>query len=150
MALHQRFLEAAKLDMASAKVLTKKDLYQPAIYHLQQTYEKCIKSYFIFKETAIKHTSEATVYNNLRSGLGHDTEGFTIGLLKDMADLEKRAAECTLPNISDPQQRHVLAITTKSHEDGDFTSGASVPPVLCFVTLIVSGGTDVAEVSSYI
>jgi HEPN domain-containing protein len=69
MALHQRFFEAAKLDMASAKVLTEKDLYQPAIYHLQQTYEKCIKSYFIFKETAIKHTPEATVYNNLRSGL---------------------------------------------------------------------------------
>ena len=45
-------LKAAKLDMASAKVLTQKDLYQPAIYHLQQTYEKCIKSYFIIKETA--------------------------------------------------------------------------------------------------
>src|SRR6266496_1051852 len=110
MALHQRFFEAAKLDMASAKVLTEKDLYQPAIYHVQQTYEKCIKSYFIFKEIAIKRTPEATVYNNLRSGLGHDTEGSTIALLKDMADLEKRAAEFTLPNISDPQQRHVLEI----------------------------------------
>jgi HEPN domain-containing protein len=110
MALHQRFFEAAKLDMASAKVLTMKDLYQPAIYHLQQTYEKCIKSYFIFKEIAIKHTPEATVYNNLRSGLGHDTEGSTIALLKDMADLEKSAAECTLPNVSDPQQRHLLEI----------------------------------------
>lgn len=36
MALHQRFFEAAKLDMASAKVLTEKDLYQPAIYHLHK------------------------------------------------------------------------------------------------------------------
>jgi HEPN domain-containing protein len=44
--LYQRFFEAAKLDMASAKILTEKDLYQPAIYHLQQAYEKCIKSLF--------------------------------------------------------------------------------------------------------
>lgn len=42
--LYQRFFEAAKLDMASAKILTEKDLYQPTIYHLQQAYEKCIKS----------------------------------------------------------------------------------------------------------
>jgi HEPN domain-containing protein len=108
MTLYQRFFEAAKLDMASAKVLTEKDLFQPAIYHLQQTYEKCIKSYFIFKEMSIKHTPEATVYENLRNSLGHDTEGSTIALLKDMADLEKRAAECTLRNISDSQQRHAL------------------------------------------
>jgi len=39
---------------------------------------------FIFKETVIKHTPQATVYNNLRSGLDHDTEGSTIALLKDM------------------------------------------------------------------
>jgi HEPN domain-containing protein len=49
MALHQRFFEAAKIDLAAAKILTEKDFCQPAIYHLQQAYEKCVKAYFILK-----------------------------------------------------------------------------------------------------
>jgi HEPN domain-containing protein len=108
--LYQRFFEAAKLDMASAKILTEKDLHQPAIYHLQQVYEKCIKSYYIFKEIRIKNTPEDTVYNNLRNGLGNDTEVSTINLLKDMAELEKHAAKDTLIKISDPKKKHILKI----------------------------------------
>jgi HEPN domain-containing protein len=96
--------------MASAKILTEKDLYQPAIYHLQQAYEKCIKSYYIFKEIRIKKTPEDTVYNTLRNGLGHDTEESTIKLLKDMADLEKHAAKSTLTKISDSRKKHILEI----------------------------------------
>jgi HEPN domain-containing protein len=45
--LYQRFFDAAKLDLEAANVLKDKGLYQPAIYHLQQAYEKCVKSYFI-------------------------------------------------------------------------------------------------------
>lgn len=45
--LYQRFFEAAKLDLEAAKALKDKQLYQPAIYHLQQAYEKSVKSYFI-------------------------------------------------------------------------------------------------------
>jgi hypothetical protein len=41
MILHQRFFEAAKLDLEATKVLTEKNLCQPAIYHLQQAFEKC-------------------------------------------------------------------------------------------------------------
>lgn len=44
MALHQRFFEAAQIDFDTAKVMTDIGLYQPAIYHLQQAYEKCTKS----------------------------------------------------------------------------------------------------------
>jgi HEPN domain-containing protein len=52
--LYQRFFDAAKLDLEAAKALKDKQLYQPAIYHLQQAYEKCVKSYFILKEIKIK------------------------------------------------------------------------------------------------
>jgi HEPN domain-containing protein len=111
MALYQRFFEAAQVDLNSAKVMTDRGLYQPAIYHLQQAYEKCIKSYFIFKEVNINNTPEATVYGNIRS-LGHDTEESTITLIKDITDVEKRGYENRLPNTTDAHlgQRLQLAI----------------------------------------
>jgi HEPN domain-containing protein len=62
MALYQRFFDAARLDLEAAKVLTGRELYQLALYHLQQAYEKCIKSFFIFKEINVNNKSETTVY----------------------------------------------------------------------------------------
>jgi HEPN domain-containing protein len=91
--LHQRFFEAALLDLDGAKALIDRGLYPPSLYHLQQTYEKCIKSYFIFKEVNFNKTPETTVYNNIQRRLGHDTEESTIILLKDTVDLEKHAYE---------------------------------------------------------
>jgi hypothetical protein len=32
----ERFFEAAQLDLAAAKAMTERDLYQSAIYHLQE------------------------------------------------------------------------------------------------------------------
>jgi HEPN domain-containing protein len=58
--LYQRFFDAAKLDLEAAKVLKDKQLYQPSLYHLQQAYEKCIKSYYILKEVELKNTPETT------------------------------------------------------------------------------------------
>jgi HEPN domain-containing protein len=108
MALHQRFFEAAQIDLDASKVLVDRGLFQPAIYHLQQAYEKAIKSYFVFKEVSINNTPEATVYDNIRKKLGHDTEESTITLLKDFADLEIRASESQLPNVTDTNQRLAL------------------------------------------
>ena len=108
MALHQRFFEAAHIDLDAARVMTDTGLYQPAIYHLQQAYEKCIKSYFIFKEVNINNTPEATVYDDIWHRLGHDTEESTITLLKDIANLEKRVYESRLPNITDAHQSQAL------------------------------------------
>ena len=61
MALHQRFLEAAQIDLDASKVLIDSGLFQP-IYDLQQAYEKSIKAYFVFKEVSINNTPEATVH----------------------------------------------------------------------------------------
>jgi HEPN domain-containing protein len=95
MALHQRFFEAAQIDLDAAKVMTDRGLYQPAIYHLQQASEKCIKSYFIFKEVNVSNMPDATIYDNIRS-LGHDTEESTTTLIKDIAEVEKRGYESSL------------------------------------------------------
>jgi HEPN domain-containing protein len=108
MALHQRFFEAAQIDLDAARVMTDRGLYQPAIYHSQQAYEKCIKSYFIFKEVNINNTPEATVYQDIWHRLGHDTEESSITLLKDIANIEKRAYESRLPNITDVHQSQAL------------------------------------------
>ncbi len=45
---------------------------------------------------------EATVYDNIRDRLGHDTEGSAITLLIDMVDIEKHACQSRLPNMSNP------------------------------------------------
>jgi hypothetical protein len=101
MDLHQRFFEAAQIDLDASKILIDRGLFQPAIYHLQQ-------AYFIFKEVSINNTPEATVYDNIRKRLGHDTEESTITLLKDFADLEIRACENQLPNVTDTNQTIAL------------------------------------------
>jgi HEPN domain-containing protein len=108
MSLDQRFFEAAKLDLATAKVLTKSGHYQPALYHMQQTYEKGIKSYFIFKEVNINHTPEADLYSDLGRKLGHETEESTIMLLKDLANIEKQAYLNSLKTVTSPQKKQNL------------------------------------------
>jgi HEPN domain-containing protein len=102
-ALHQKFFEAAQIDLDAAKVLIDRILYQPAIYHLQQAYEKSIKAYYIFKEVKFNNTPEATIYDNILK-LGHDTDKSTINLLKDFADLEIRDSESHLPNANANQR----------------------------------------------
>jgi HEPN domain-containing protein len=106
-ALHKRFLEAAQIDLDASKVLIDRGLFQPAIYHLQQAYEKSITAYYVFKEVKFNNTPEATVYDNIRNKLGHDTEESSITLLKDFADLEIRDSESQLPN-ADANQRVAL------------------------------------------
>src|SRR5438477_8134143 len=86
--LYQRFFDAAKLDLQAANALKDKQLYQPAIYHFQQGYEKCIKSYYILKEVKLKNTPETTAYDKAVT-FKHKTEESTIALLKEIATLEQ-------------------------------------------------------------
>lgn len=108
--LHQRFFEAAQMDLDAAKALIYRGLYPPSLYHLQQAYEKCVKSYFIFKEIRFNNTPEATVYNNIQRRLGHDTEESTIILLKDIANLEKHAYENKLCTTTDAKLSEALRL----------------------------------------
>jgi HEPN domain-containing protein len=101
--LYQRFFDAAKLDLEAAKVLKDKQLYQPSLYHLQQAYEKCIKSYYILKEVELKNTPETTAYKNVVA-FKHETEKSTIALVKDTATLQQDEYKDKLPYLTDQQQ----------------------------------------------
>ena len=65
------------------------------------------QGHFVFKEVKFNNAPEATVYDNIRNKLGHDTEESTITLLKDFADLEIRDSESQPPN-ADANQRVAL------------------------------------------
>src|SRR5215212_1454828 len=109
MKLYKELFEAAQLDLKAAEVLTDNGLYPLAIYHLQQAYEKCIKSYFVFKEMNINHTApEADVYNTIKKRLGHDTEESTIDLLKDLANIERCEYERKLCSTTNTRERQAL------------------------------------------
>jgi hypothetical protein len=105
--LYQRFFDAAKLDLEAAKVLKDKQLYQPSLYHLQQAYEKCIKSYYILKEVKLKNTPETTAYKKAVD-FSHKTEESSITLLKDMATLEQDGYKDKLAYLLDQQQIQVV------------------------------------------
>jgi hypothetical protein len=70
-----------------------------------KAYEKCIKSYFVFKEVSINHTSEADVYNKIKTRIHHETEESRISLLKDLADTERGANERKLSTTINPKVR---------------------------------------------
>jgi HEPN domain-containing protein len=144
MTLHQRFFEAARLDLAASRVLTEIGLYQPAIYHLQQGYEKCIKSYYIFKEVTINNTLETTVYRNLRNQLGHDIDESTINLLKDLADIEKHGYEIRLPNTTDQRERQVLQNTITAI-DGYKTAFDRLAQRLNLETIYINNGRNYSQ-----
>lgn len=107
--IYQRFFDASKLDLEAAKTLKDKQLYQPAIYHLQQAYEKCVKAYFILNEVKLKNTPETTAYDKAVV-FGHKTEDSTIELLKDIGTQEQDRYKDKLAYLSDKQQ--IQAIKT--------------------------------------
>ena len=76
--------------------------FESALYHLQQAYEKCVKSYYIFKETRFNNTSETDAYDSVKQRLGHDTQESTIALLRDIAQIENNQFEAQLRNATDP------------------------------------------------
>jgi hypothetical protein len=117
--LYQRFFDAAKLDLEAAKVLKDKQLYQPSLYHLQQAYEKCIKSYYILKEVKLKNTPESTAYDHVIK-LGHHTEESTMALLKDIVTIEEDRYKTVLPRLSDKQQ--IQAVKTGIATIGSYKS----------------------------
>jgi HEPN domain-containing protein len=108
MSLHRKFFEAAQLDLETAIILTDRNKDPPAIYHLQQAYEKYIKSYFIFKEIRINKTPEPTVYDSVRKRLGHGIEESTIELLKDIGNFQKRECENKLARTADHNEAQIL------------------------------------------
>jgi|GEM_PF-1189206 len=106
-ALHKRFFEAAELDLEAGRTLTNSNNSQLALYHLQQAYEKVVKSYYSLKESVNNKTPESEIYDKLIK-LGHNTQESTIRLLHDVADGQKKVAEIQLQNATEPKVKDVL------------------------------------------
>ena len=101
MVLHQKYFQAAEIDLEAAKILAKQNFFLPVLYHLQQAYEKCIKSYYIFRLTS-KGVTEKRADKKCKD-LGHDTEEITIKLLAvvtqmDIDDMQKARRKLTDPD----------------------------------------------------
>ena len=86
MVLHLKYFQAAEIDLKAAKILAKENLLPPTLYHLQQAYEKCIKSYYIFR-LGSKGVTEKTADKKCKD-LGHDTEEITIKLLAVLTQMD--------------------------------------------------------------
>lgn len=54
---------------------------------------------------SINHTSEADVYNKIKTRIHHETEESRISLLKDLADTKRGANERKLSTTINPKVR---------------------------------------------
>ncbi len=98
---YEAFLEAAKIDLEAARILAEKCLCAPAIYHLQQSFEKCLKSFHVFKATIIEGTSVSQAHSKATK-YSHDIEKSVIELLVDITQWEMqiiRNAESSGPEF---------------------------------------------------
>jgi len=100
--LYNIFYRAAQKDLNAARILAKTGEVPLALYHLQQSYEKSVKSLCIYQETRHNNTPEADAGRNVKAQLGHDTEESTITVLRRMAEIDIRRFEVQLRNATDP------------------------------------------------
>ena len=96
MVLHQKFFQAAEIDLKAAKILTKENLFPPALYHLQQAYEKCIKG-----------VTEKTAYKKCKD-LGYDTEEITIKLLAVLMQMDIDAMQKARRQQPNPDESRII------------------------------------------
>jgi HEPN domain-containing protein len=106
--LHRRFFQAAQIDLETGKLLIQANRLQPALYHFQQAYEKCVKSFYSLKEAVDNKTPESEIYKRLKSSLSHDTQKSTLQLLRDIVDRQKRDAEKAVCDLQEKQAENPL------------------------------------------
>ncbi len=68
----EKWLEKAKNDLLSSKILYENKLFDTAVYHCQQCCEKAIKGYLSFKQKPIQKTHDITELINICIGLDDD------------------------------------------------------------------------------
>ena len=102
---YKRLFQAAEIDFEAGKILTEKNICQPAIYHFQQAYEKIVKAYYALKETVEIKTPEPDIYRKITK-LSHDTHASTMQLLHDIADIQKHGAEVAIDEIRKMQSQN--------------------------------------------
>jgi len=92
--------------LKAAKILAQENLSPPTLYHLQQAYEKCIKSYYIFRVSS-KGVTEKTADKKCKD-LGHDTEEITIKLLAVLMQMDIDAMQKARRQQPDPDELRII------------------------------------------
>jgi hypothetical protein len=83
------FLDESLRDLKAAKLLTKKRLYSPALYHLEQCLEKGSKSLYCYYEIIRMNASENETYSKLKN-FGHDNTKTIPEIYCKICDLEEQ------------------------------------------------------------
>ena len=91
--------------MRAAKILAKENLFPPTLYHLRQDYEKCIKSYYIFRSST--GVTEKTTYKKCKD-LGHNTEEITIKLLAVLTQMNIDAMQKARRRQPNPDELRII------------------------------------------
>jgi hypothetical protein len=103
MILYHKYFQAAEIDLKAAKLLVKEKLFPSTLYHLQQAYEKSIKSYYIFRLTSDGVSDERA--SKKCKELGHDTEKVTIKLLAVLTQMDIDAMQKARKELTDPARK---------------------------------------------
>ena len=94
--LYQQFLSAAKMDLDAARVLNNNN-GAAALFHLQQSYEKSIKSFHIFNSIEIHGLSSDDAYSKATK-YSHKVDESITELLVEITEIEKIRLEKVVNN----------------------------------------------------
>ena len=113
---HEAWLKIAKEDLAVAKLLLKQEFFSPATYHCQQSAEKALKAYLVFKKTPVLKTHDLLQLLELSLKFDRDFQKIyeASKLLTPYATKFRYPSEFDIPDFGDAEQaiKHAQKILT--------------------------------------
>ena len=92
----EAFMQESLSDLDTAKILYDKEKYSHAIYHMQQSFEKSIKSLYCYSRIKYDKNSEQDAYSQARK-YGHNTKKSTLDLLVNISYIHEKFLLSSLP-----------------------------------------------------
>jgi len=121
---HERWLEIAKRDLNDAHILCKGESFPSASYCCQQTAEKALKAFLVFKKQEILKVHELLKLTNICQQFDRDFQKLDTDLkmLNPFATKFRYPSEFDLPDLNDTrlaikQAESVLKFITKKISD---------------------------------
>jgi hypothetical protein len=104
----EAFMQEALSDLDTAKKLYDKEKYSQTIYHMQQSFEKSIKSLYCYSRLKYDKNSEQDAYNQARK-YGYNTKKLTLDLLVNISYIHEKFLLSNLPPdiLKDPKYQHL-------------------------------------------
>ena len=95
-------------DLDTSKLLRDKGKYSQAIYHMQQSFEKSIKSVYCFTRIKYDNVPESDAYTEART-YGHNTKKSTLDLLLNISIVEEKFLLDNLSpdKLKEPKYQHL-------------------------------------------